>query len=130
MTVAADFPKALREWRTSKRLSQTKLAALLSVSRGTICNYEHGKTKMPYETAQALLSLGFSPEQIEIGGYRKRATIREELTDEERTFAEKHHKLVFSLLRDKALQYDDWYDVVIFGYLLAVQKMVCASRTA
>lgn len=44
------------------------------------------------------------------------------MTQEEREFAEQHHDLVSDFLRYKHLPVDDFYDVVIFGYLSAVQQ--------
>ena len=44
------------------------------------------------------------------------------MTNEEREFAEQQHELVTDFLRCKRLPMDDYYDVVIFGYLSAVQQ--------
>lgn len=44
------------------------------------------------------------------------------LTSEEQCFAERNHYLVGRFLRQNKLEPDDWYDVVIFRYLLAVKK--------
>ena len=44
------------------------------------------------------------------------------MTNEEREFAEQKHDLVIDFLRCKRLPADDYYDVVIFGYLSAVQQ--------
>lgn len=44
------------------------------------------------------------------------------MTEEERKFAEQQHELVICFLRCKHLPIDDFYDVVIFGYLSAVQQ--------
>ena len=44
------------------------------------------------------------------------------MTQEERDFAEQHHDLVIDFLRCKRLPMGDFYDVVIFGYLSAVQQ--------
>lgn len=44
------------------------------------------------------------------------------LTLEQQDFAEKNHNLVYSFLCDKKLPMDDYYDVVVFGYLRAVQQ--------
>ena len=44
------------------------------------------------------------------------------MTQEERDFAEQHHNLVSDFLRYRRLPMDDFYDVVIFGYLSAVQQ--------
>ncbi len=44
------------------------------------------------------------------------------MTQEERDFAEQRHDLVIDFLRYKHLPMDDFYDVVIFGYLSAVQQ--------
>lgn len=43
------------------------------------------------------------------------------LNDEQRRFATDNHNLVFSFLNEKGLPEDDYYDVVIFGYLQAVK---------
>ena len=44
------------------------------------------------------------------------------MTQEEREFAEQNHDLVIDYLRRKRLPMDDFYDIVIFGYLSAVQQ--------
>ena len=44
------------------------------------------------------------------------------MTQEERDFAEQRHDLVIDFLRFKRLPMDDFYDIVIFGYLSAVQQ--------
>ena len=44
------------------------------------------------------------------------------MTREEREFAEQNHGLVIDYLRCKRLPMDDFYDVVVFGYLSAVQQ--------
>ena len=44
------------------------------------------------------------------------------LTNEERNFATEHHNLVFAFLKKKNLSIRRYYDIVIFGYLKAVQK--------
>lgn len=44
------------------------------------------------------------------------------MTQEEREFAELHHDLVTHYLRYRHLPMNDFYDVVIFGYLSAVQQ--------
>lgn len=50
------------------------------------------------------------------------------LTPEERTFAEKHHRLVYEFLHKKHLSKDDYYDIVVFGYLAAVMDYsICES---
>jgi RNA polymerase sigma-70 factor (ECF subfamily) len=43
------------------------------------------------------------------------------LTEAQRDFAEQHHGLVTQYLRKKGLREDDYYDIVVFGYLRAVQ---------
>jgi len=45
-----------------------------------------------------------------------------ELTQEQQTFAEDNHNLVYAFLREKKLRRDEFYDIIIFGYLQAVQK--------
>lgn len=44
------------------------------------------------------------------------------MTKEEREFAGQHHDMVIDYLRYKRLPMDDFYDIVIFGYLSAVQQ--------
>ena len=44
-----------------------------------------------------------------------------ELTAEHRDFAENHHNLVYAFLHGNSLRADDFYDIVIMGYLYAVQ---------
>ena len=44
------------------------------------------------------------------------------MTQEERDFAEQRHDLVIDFLRYRCLPMDDFYDIVIFGYLSAVQQ--------
>ena len=44
------------------------------------------------------------------------------MTQEEREFAEQKHDLVIDFLRYRHLPMDDFYDIVIFGYLSAVQQ--------
>ena len=44
-----------------------------------------------------------------------------EMTPLQRQFAEEHQNIVFRFLQQKRLPVDDYYDIVIFGYLHAVQ---------
>ena len=44
------------------------------------------------------------------------------MTQEERKFAEQNHDLVTEYIRKKHLAMNDYYDIVIFGYLSAVQQ--------
>ena len=44
------------------------------------------------------------------------------LTAEQSRFAEENHHLVGRYLHSRGLSYDEFYDVVIFGYLNAVRK--------
>ena len=39
------------------------------------------------------------------------------LTKEQQTFATAHHNLVYKFLNENRLPEDEFYDVVIFGYL-------------
>lgn len=45
-----------------------------------------------------------------------------EMTPLQRQFAEEHQNVVFRFLNQKKLPIDDYYDIVIFGYLQAVQE--------
>lgn len=44
------------------------------------------------------------------------------LTQEERDFAASNHDLIYSYLRHKGLTVDEYYDVVVFGFLTAVNR--------
>lgn len=44
------------------------------------------------------------------------------LTPKEQAFAEKHHYLIEGYLKSRNLPLDEWYDVVVFRYLLSVKK--------
>lgn len=43
-------------------------------------------------------------------------------TKEEQQFAEENHDLVYAFLNEKKLSEDEYYDVIVFGYLRAVQE--------
>jgi DNA-directed RNA polymerase specialized sigma24 family protein len=43
------------------------------------------------------------------------------LTKEEQDFAAEHHHLILTHLAVNHLRFDDWYDVLVFGYLKAVR---------
>lgn len=45
-----------------------------------------------------------------------------EMTPLQRQFAAEHQNVVFRFLNQKKLPIDDYYDIVIFGYLQAVQE--------
>ena len=45
------------------------------------------------------------------------------LTEEQSAFAEKHHHVVMDFLRRRWLPESEFYDVVIFRYLRAVQLL-------
>lgn len=47
----------------------------------------------------------------------------QKLTEKERIFATENHKLVLNFLKEKHLN-DDFYDIVVFGYLKAVMSYV------
>ncbi len=44
------------------------------------------------------------------------------LTPEEAAFAAEHHALVYEYLRENNLPEDEYYDVVVFGYITGVRK--------
>ena len=44
------------------------------------------------------------------------------LTNEERLYAAIHHGLVYRFLRKNRLPQEEYYDVVILGYLRAVRR--------
>lgn len=44
------------------------------------------------------------------------------LTDKQREFAEKNHRLIYSFLRKYSLPYEEWYGVAAIGFCEAVLK--------
>lgn len=44
------------------------------------------------------------------------------LTPEQNKFAADHHNLIYSFLNDHRLPEDDFYDIVVFGFLRAVRR--------
>ena len=50
------------------------------------------------------------------------------LTLEEQVFAAQNHNLVYAFLQEKELSEEVFYDVVIFGYMRAVQEYVSGTR--
>lgn len=50
------------------------------------------------------------------------------LTQKERDFAENNHYIVYEYLNKHGLNPDEWYDVVIFRYMLSVQKWFACPR--
>lgn len=50
------------------------------------------------------------------------------LNDTQRIFAEKNHNLVYKFLHEKNLPASEYYDIVIFGYLRAVQRLRNSMR--
>ncbi|MBQ8401053.1 MAG: sigma-70 family RNA polymerase sigma factor [Clostridia bacterium] len=50
------------------------------------------------------------------------------LTLEEQLFATENHNLVYAFLQEKDLPEDVFYDVVIFGYMRAVQEYISGTR--
>jgi RNA polymerase sigma factor (sigma-70 family) len=44
------------------------------------------------------------------------------LTPEQQKFAEMFHNLIYAFLNNKSLRDDEFYDIVVFGYLHAVQE--------
>lgn len=51
------------------------------------------------------------------------------MTKHEREFAEENHMLVYRFLSANGLSEDEYYDIVIFGYLQAVQEYLAAKET-
>lgn len=50
------------------------------------------------------------------------------LTYEQKTFASEHHDLVYKFLHEHHLSVDEFYDVVIFGYLNAVRHYLTRTK--
>ena len=47
------------------------------------------------------------------------------LTTEEQDFVEENHNLIYYWLNRNKLGIDEWYDIVVFGYLDAVREWFC-----
>lgn len=47
---------------------------------------------------------------------------KEKLTEEERKLAAKWHNLIYTFLHEKGLPEDDFYDIVVFGFLRAAKE--------
>ena len=52
------------------------------------------------------------------------------LNDTKRIFADKNHNLVYKFLHEKNLPASEYYDIVIFGYLRAVQRYLTDPNLA
>lgn len=52
------------------------------------------------------------------------------LTEEQRRFAEQNHALVYKFLHQHGLSVDEYYDIVVFGFLLAVQRYLTDASLA
>ncbi len=120
MTVTTDFPSVLREWRKKSGLTQRALAQRLGITRTAIAGYEQARNLCSSEIGAKLVELGFPAEYLVCGKHYVK-TAKKALSDEERAFAEENHRLVYRYLQFKQLSFEDWYDVVIFGYLHAVK---------
>ncbi len=44
------------------------------------------------------------------------------LSQEQKEFAEEHHNLIYAFLNNKKLPENDYYDIVVFGFLRAVKE--------
>ncbi len=115
------FAALLKQYRKDNGLSQRGLARKLGVSQPTIVQYENGKMLPSEDTHEKLLKIIKCDREL-IPKRKHFHNWNVEMTDEEREFATKNHGLVYSYLNYRHLSYDDWYDIVIFRYLHAVQK--------
>ena len=51
------------------------------------------------------------------------------MTEKERVFAEENHNLIYQFLKANDLPEDQYYDIVVFGFLQAVQDYCANSKT-
>lgn len=94
---------------------------MLGISQHMISLYESGQRIPSIQTTNKMVSvLNFNLEDITTGRNYSRSC-NDCLTDEERQFAEIYHGCVYKYLNTQNLSEDDWYDVVICGYLRAVK---------
>ena len=52
------------------------------------------------------------------------------MTPAQQLFAEEHHNLVYAFLNEKKLPEDEYYDVVVFGYLQAVMDYTTQGESS
>lgn len=52
------------------------------------------------------------------------------MSQAQQLFAEEHHNLVYAFLKEKKLPEDEYYDVVIFGYLQAVMDYTSQGESS
>ena len=52
------------------------------------------------------------------------------MSQAQQLFAEEHHNLVYAFLKEKKLPEDEYYDVVIFGYLQAVMDYTAQGESS
>ena len=52
------------------------------------------------------------------------------MSQAQQLFAEEHHNLVYAFLKEKKLPEDEYYDVVIFGYLQAVMDYTSQGQSS
>ena len=52
------------------------------------------------------------------------------MTPAQQLFAEAHHNLVYAFLNEKKLPEDEYYDVVVFGYLQAVMDYTSQGQSS
>ena len=52
------------------------------------------------------------------------------MSQAQQLFAEEHHNLVYAFLKEKKLPEDEYYDVVVFGYLQAVMDYTTQGGSA
>ena len=55
-------------------------------------------------------------------GERGRLATPQALTEEQRHFAAENHNLIYTYLWDRRLEVDDYYDIAVFGFFLAVKR--------
>ena len=73
-------------------------------------------------TAKILQKGGLIDQNISFKRAQYKALVRRPLTREEADFSEEQLALVWWFLNDRHLSEDDWFDIIIFRYLLAVKR--------
>ncbi len=116
-----DFPRLLREWREANGLSQAALAARIGIKGTQIYSYEKGIKTPSVETREKLIrETGIDAADIPCGRCRHEVEDRP-LTEEEQRFATEHYGCVLHYIRSRKLNFEDYYEVLVFAYLRAVQ---------
>lgn len=116
-----DFPRLLKKWRVANGLTQKAFAARLGIHQSTYSGYETGYAIPSYEVRGKLMRETCLDTSVIPCGQHYINHENCPLTPEEQRFAAEHCKLADQFISIHHLQYDEWYGIIVMGYLNAVQ---------